>query len=416
MVSHPMPAEDLLVLLDLVEPALEGWRLKAKIVQRIGAVPGGDWFGAPDAARLVGKSRGWCRLVLAELDDQRVLLRYGTDAGGRRIWCAVNSDWEQWRRVPWREDRHTIRERLAYVRERRQVEPLLRFIAFSGHSHPRYAQLAQEIGDGKRDATLNGANGSQHRVLLGAENAVTPFSGTPVAFSDPNKTRSGGEHRDQMGMENAITEIAERLYTLSLDRSIDLSSSRAQSEREDDQQQQQRQAGTDELVDDVELVVEAISARTGCPVFGRFRDNRIPEAVAKWGAPALLRAIDTVAPGGLDAPRYFTQVEQHLWKQQEAASAAALAAAEQPLRDELRQLKDGLAQLTHLGHELPAADIARHNELCHQFGEGLELPYFVVKDRLPPDAPLSDDLAAKIAAAKARTETTLSTPESMADA
>lgn len=393
MVLDPMPAEDLLVLLDLIEPALDDWRLKRRIVQRIGAVPGGDWFGAPEAAPLVGKSRGWCRQVLGMLDDDRVITRYGTEANGRRIWCEVNPDWEQWRRVPWREDRHAIRRELAYVRQRRQEDPLVRFIAFSGHSHPRYTQLARVVGGRKRDELPNGAPHAQHRGWMGAENAVTDYRYPASRFEPWDHPRPGGEGRGSDPQETAMLAVADRLYTLFSDRSKDLSLER--------DQPLAQQPDSDERVDHAALVAKAIKARTGCPVFGNLANDRIPTVVAEWTGPVLLEAIKTVAPGDLDAPRYLTKVEQHLFKQQQAAVAAARVEAEGPARDELRQLKEGLAQMAYMGHELPAIDVARHKELCGQLGEDLELPP-VVDYPAPLEADLSDDLTAKIAATKAK--------------
>lgn len=130
-VVGPMPAEDLLFLVDLIDPALDGWRLKRRIVECIGAVPGGDWFGALEVAALVGMSLPWCRSVLVGLECDRVIIR---EVSGRKIWREVNIDWEEWR-VPWTKELDTIRQELADLHERRQMGTVARFARFLGGGH-----------------------------------------------------------------------------------------------------------------------------------------------------------------------------------------------------------------------------------------------------------------------------------------
>lgn len=397
-----MPAEDLVILLDLVEFPDKHSRLKRQIIQRIGAIPGGDWFGGPDAAALVGKSRGWCGQVLAKLDADRIIIRHGTEANSRKIWCEVNPDWEQWRGMAWRETRQTIRERLAYVRQRRQTDPLVRFMDFSGHSHPRYTHLTRVIGGRKRDEAQNGAGGGQHRVLLEAENAVTAFSGTPIAFSDPFYTRSGGEGRGSYPQENAI---AERLHTLLLgslssrENRPSLSLEEGPRDQEREQGQQQRQWTGD---DNVELVIEAIENRTDGIVFGVLKRERIPADVTKWGAAAMLQAIAELEPQGPSEtpPFYVTRLEKCLREGQRRSEQDARAEAERPLREELNELREGLAQLHHMGMTSSDVDHARYKQLCEQLGEAPDLPLFIVEPPVwettaptHPDHPLVGDWA-----------------------
>ncbi len=163
-----MPLEVLVGLVQLVKGGrggTPGWPTKGGIVLAIGAQRLGGWFTAEDAAEHVGRARGTCARLLAQLDDERVILRdpgvggEGRRGGGVRYWVEVNPRWEDWH-VRWRVPRRVVRQRAVLMHEMTQESALRRFFARSYDA--RYPRTSARLWT-RESAALQAQNGGSSR-------------------------------------------------------------------------------------------------------------------------------------------------------------------------------------------------------------------------------------------------------------
>ena len=124
---EPLQPVQLLAVLAMTDRT---WHTRARVVAFIGSYVGGDWFAGADVGDWCGVSSGRARVLLAELDRAKVILR-AEGAGARPYWCEVNPDVLGWRGVPWTVDRRELARRLVFTaeRERAATAPDQRFYA-----------------------------------------------------------------------------------------------------------------------------------------------------------------------------------------------------------------------------------------------------------------------------------------------
>src|SRR3546814_4925415 len=127
MTAAPLSLPDVVQLMALVEPGGKSgcaWGTKSRMILALATYVDGGWFNAPDAARLTGISEGRARRLLAELADQRVIVRDGGHEAGRQkvFWCEVNPEWRRWE-VAWSMPLRDVETRLAFNRSDRERQP-----------------------------------------------------------------------------------------------------------------------------------------------------------------------------------------------------------------------------------------------------------------------------------------------------
>lgn len=170
----PLSPRTLCAVLAMIQPD-RVWRTKAKVVGLVGSRPGGDYWGGPNVANLVGISDGRARVILKELARDRVIWR---DGGPKIYWCELNPNVLGWLQVPWVEgvNHLELRRRLAEHHSQAFLDPAERLSARPLHKrcHIASARLTTtdrtaEQGDseayarakGPRDQGPEGGGGSR---------------------------------------------------------------------------------------------------------------------------------------------------------------------------------------------------------------------------------------------------------------
>jgi hypothetical protein len=129
---EPLGLPDIALLVGMVKTGRRSgkwWAMKARTILALATYVDGEWFNAPDVARLTGIEPPLARRILLELEQQHVLDRDGGPAARPQVfWCQVNPDWQRWE-VEWSMSRREIEAVLAFNRATRARQPLDRLFA-----------------------------------------------------------------------------------------------------------------------------------------------------------------------------------------------------------------------------------------------------------------------------------------------